>query len=170
MAAEVGDELWCEVYDDGYTLKMLRGDRLGPLDVKVTHKYDNARRAHAPKHMHWVEDVLRKNEHDSTAMCQFMRWAVGNYGSSNAWHSESEQTGYSPPISPISSNSNLPGWDIVHLVTLIDILTRNEQLGAIGNPNVYRFRELLELVRDYVCEGSSNEDLRRTIISTATRL
>jgi hypothetical protein len=170
MAAEIGEELWSEAYDDGYTISMVRGERLGPLDVKVMHKHERARRAHAPKHMHWVDDVLRKAEYDSATMCEFMTWALDNYHATSAWPSESEQTDYSAPGVSFYSPNELPGWDIEHLVTLIDILSINEQLGAVGNPNVYRFRELMEQVKEYVCGDLEDTDLRRTITSTATRL
>ena len=169
MAAGIGAKLWTKTYGDGYTISMVRGDRLGPLDVKVMHKHSGAVRAHAPKHMHWVDDVLRKAEHDSTVMCEFMTWALNNYHATSAWSSESQQTGYSAPSLSFSSNK-LPGWDIEHLATLIDILSMNEQLGAVGKTNVYRYRELIELVKEYVCRDLKDTDLRRTIISTATRL
>ena len=166
--AAVSEELWSESYDDGYTLQMMRGDRLGPLDVKVTHQHEGARRAHAPKHLHWVDDLLRKAEVDHETMCELMNWALENYEEVSAWSSEAQQTGYAQPVLSLRTEHDLPGWSLQHLLTLLDIFSRNERLGSVGNPNVFRFRQLMEQVRDYVCGGLEDADLRRTILSDCT--
>ena len=67
------------------------------------------------------------------------------------------------------SPNELPSRDIEHLVTLIDILSINEQLHRVplGTQMSYRFRELMEQVKEYVCGDLEDRMVigRRTIYS-----